>query len=96
MKVNFYATLRQIVGQKTLELDYDHAVTIRQLLDEVIRRYPLIRRELFDENGELYRHVHVLVNGRDTPYLDNALDTLVNPDDTISVFPAVGGGGISS
>ena len=34
----------------------------------------------------------VIVNGRDTPYLENAFDTVLKSEDRISVFPAVGGG----
>lgn len=92
MKVHFYATLRDIVGQKTIQVDLPAEATVRQLLDILIARYPPLKRELFDENGELWRHVHVIVNGRDAPYLKQALDTPVKPDDTINIFPAVGGG----
>jgi len=92
MQVHFYATLRAIVGQKTVEFPHHPGMTLRQLVQEIVAAYPLLRRELLDENGELYGHVHVLVNGRDTPYLENALDTPLQPEDSISVFPAVGGG----
>ena len=92
MIVNFYATLRQIVGKKTLEFEVRDGGTVRELVADIIQAYPLMQRELFDENGELYRHVHILVNGRDTPYLENAIDTHLQPDDVVNVFPAVGGG----
>jgi molybdopterin synthase sulfur carrier subunit len=92
VRINFYATLRQIVGGKTLDLEIPQGATVRQLLDEIIRAYPLIKRELFNENGELYGHVHVLVNGRDVPYLENVLDTVLSPQDIVTIFPAVGGG----
>jgi molybdopterin synthase sulfur carrier subunit len=92
MIVNFYATLRQIVGKKTLEIEMPDGGTVRELVAEIIQAYPPMRRELFDENGELYHHVHILVNGRDTPYLENAIDTPLRPDDIVNVFPAVGGG----
>lgn len=92
MRIIFYATLRQIVGGKTLDLDIPPGATVRQLLDEIIQAYPMIKRELFDEKGELYGHVHVLVNGRDVPYLENALDTVLSSHDMVTIFPAVGGG----
>lgn len=94
MRINFYATLRQIVGGKTLDLNIPEGATLRQLLDEIIQLHPLLRRELFDETGKLYGHVHVLVNGRDVPYLENILDTILKPEDTINIFPAVGGGSV--
>ncbi len=92
MKINFYATLRAIVGKKTVELDIPHGVSVREVVDAVIQVYPAMRHELLDEQGRLYQHVHVLVNGRDSPYLENQLDTPVLPDDTVNIFPAVGGG----
>jgi molybdopterin synthase sulfur carrier subunit len=92
MQVSFFATLRQIVGTKTVDFDLSDDTTIGQLIDLIVTRYPDLRRELLDESGNLYGHVHVFVNGRDVPYLENRLETVLKADDVISVFPAVGGG----
>ncbi len=73
MKVNFYATLRKISGQKTIEFDLDEGMTARQLLDLALERFPDMREELVDEDGNLYGHVHLFVNGRDSRFLENAL-----------------------
>lgn len=62
------------------------------LVEIVVTRFPAMRRELLDEQGNLWRHVHVFINGRDAPYLDNGLNTLVHQDDVVNIFPAVGGG----
>ena len=69
MKVNFFATLRQITGQKTVEFDLPDYVTAQQVLDAVIERYPAMRRDLLDENGQLHRHCHMFINGRGVPFL---------------------------
>jgi molybdopterin synthase sulfur carrier subunit len=92
MKVNFYATLRPIAGQKTIEFDLDEGITAQQLLDAVVLRFPAMRAELVDENGQLYRHVHLFVNGRDAPFLENAMDYRIKSGDKVDIFPAVGGG----
>ena len=92
MTANFYATLRPIVGGKKVELPFDGRVSVRQVLDYLVQRYPPLRDELLDEHGNLYRHVHIFVNGRDTPYLEQGVDTLLNANDVIDVFPAVAGG----
>jgi len=92
MRVDFYATLRQIVGTKTVDFPLPDGSTIGHLLEEVFIRYPAMRSELLDDEGQLHGHVHVLVNGRDVPYLKNTLNTVIHIDDTISIFPAVGGG----
>jgi molybdopterin converting factor small subunit len=65
---------------------------VRQLLGEILRLYPALRRELLNDKGELYGHVHIIVNGRDVPYLQDQMETVLAADDVISVFPAVGGG----
>jgi sulfur-carrier protein len=92
MIINFYATLRQIVGQRAVEIGIDREATIQALIDRVIQVYPPMRHELLNPEGELYPHVHVFVNGRDAPYLPQGLETRLNPDDKIDIFPAVGGG----
>lgn len=92
MKVNYYATLRQIVGQKTIDINIPPGSTIGFLVQEMVTRFPNLRPALVDAEGQLLRHVHVFVNGRDAPYLENQMDTVLKDDDVISVFPAVGGG----
>jgi sulfur-carrier protein len=92
MQVNFYATLREIVGQKSVEFTVIDGSTIGQLVDQMTTAYPGLRRELLDENGRLYGHVHVFVNGRDVPYLENQMETVLRAGDVVNVFPAVGGG----
>ena len=92
MKVHFYATLRDVTGQKTVDIDLPENATVRQLVDKIVTLYPLLRSKLLDENGDLWGHVHIFINGRDAPFLENALQTVIRPVDTISIFPAVGGG----
>lgn len=92
MQVRFYATLRDIVGGKTAEIAVDHDITVRELLAVIIARYPKLREQLLDENGDLYGHVHFFVNGRDAQFLTGGFETKIAPEDVINIFPAVGGG----
>lgn len=92
MKVNFYATLRPIVGQKTVELPIEDGATVQDVLEIIVEKYPDMRPELMDENGQLLGHVHLFINGRDAPYLEKMMETKIKPTDKIDVFPAVGGG----
>lgn len=92
LNVNFYALLREIAGRKTVALPLRPGVTVRELLDAVIERFPAMRESLFDEHGRLYGHVHVFINGQDAPYLEHALETKLSEDDAVDLFPAVGGG----
>lgn len=92
MQVNFYATLRPIVGGRTVHFDVGENITVQQLVDAVVTRFPKLRQELLNDEGNLYPHVHVFVNGRDAPYLPNGVETMIQPGDTIDIFPAVAGG----
>jgi len=92
MKVNFYATLREKVGKKTIDFDIPSGATIGVLIQKMVNQFPDLRVALVDADGQLRSHVHVFVNGRDVPYLENQMDTVLLEDDTVSVFPAVGGG----
>ena len=92
MQVHFFATLREIVGQKTVEISIDEGSTVRQLVEEIVRRYPALKREIIDEQGDLYGHVHVIINGRDFNFLDQGIEAVITSDDRVSVFPAIGGG----
>lgn len=92
MKVNFFATLRDIAGGKVVEFPLEEGVTAEYLLDAIVKRFPLMRKELLDQDGKMYGHVHFFINGRDVQFLDQGFQTHIMPDDTVNVFPAVGGG----
>ena len=92
MKVNFFATLRPIVGGKAVEFEIPAGTTAAELLNIVVERFPPLRVELLDEQGQLYPHVHMFVNGRDAPYLPDGMETVLKPTDTVNIFPAVAGG----
>ncbi len=92
LKVNFYATLRQIVGGKTILFQVPECITARELLALMIERFPALRGELLDAEGNLFGHVHFFINGRDVPRLDDVMETQIGREDTVNIFPAVGGG----
>jgi molybdopterin synthase sulfur carrier subunit len=90
--VNFYATLRPIVGGKTVEFPLPEGTTVQALLDTIIERFPAMRDELLDADGKLYPHVHLFINGKDAPYLASGMDTVLTSKDKVDLFPAVAGG----
>lgn len=92
MQVDFYSTLRDITGGKTVEFQWYEGITAGNILESIFERFPLMREQLLDAEGNLYGHVHFIVSGRDIRFLENQLDTPLKAKDTISVFPAVGGG----
>jgi molybdopterin synthase sulfur carrier subunit len=92
MKVNFFATLRDIAGGKIVEFPIEDNITAQQLLEVITERFPLMKKELVNAEGKMYGHVHFFINGRDVQFLDDGFQTQLMPDDVVNVFPAVGGG----
>ncbi len=67
------------------------AATLADAVDGLEAAYPGIKDRLVDESGELRRFVNVYINGEDVRFLDN-LTTKLNPNDEVSIVPAVAGG----
>jgi len=62
MRVAFYGIYRPIVGTNSIALD--DGLTVRQALALVAARYPVLRDELLDRDGQLYPWIPLYVNGR--------------------------------
>lgn len=92
MEVKFFATLRDIAGGKVAEIPVSHGVTAKEVLNAILVKFPAMEKELLQDDGRLFGHVHFFVNGRDVQFLPEDLETKIMPDDVITVFPAVGGG----
>ncbi len=92
MRVNFYANLRPLAGGKTVEVNVTGPMTARQALEVVTSTRPSLAQKIWQVQGELFDHIHVFINGRQSIFLRQGLETLVQSEDTLDVFPPVGGG----
>jgi len=92
MKVNFYATLRSIVGQKTMEINTQPGMTAMEVVNKVVEMVPALGPELLDAEKRFHRHMKFFINGREAEWLDHKMDTTIQTDDKIDIFPPVGGG----
>jgi molybdopterin synthase sulfur carrier subunit len=75
-------------GEKAVQAEGD---TVRDLLDDLDRRYPGIAGQLLNEDGSLHRFVNVYVNDEDVRFL-GGLETKLADGDSVTVLPAVAGG----
>ena len=91
MQVRVYATLRDLVNGKAIELDVRDATDVRRLLKQAEASYPALGAKLWNEHDELNKSIQVLVNGRAINFLQG-LETPVCPEDRVDLFPPVGGG----
>jgi len=88
VRVNLYATYRDLTGARHLELE---GATVGEVLARLLERHPELESELFEAEGVLSERVSVFLNGRDVRYLEG-LATPVGPDDVLDLFPPVAGG----
>ena len=88
--VKFFATVREITGVKSIELE---AETIRGLLQSLVVTYgDKFKDTVIDENtGNLKQFFSCMVNGKRIELLDG-YDTVLKDKDSVALFPPVGGG----
>ena len=65
--------------------------TVGDILHALVDQYPELSEAIWYANGSLADHVAVILNGRDIRHLDG-VDTPLTDDDTLDLFPPVGGG----
>jgi molybdopterin synthase sulfur carrier subunit len=75
-------------GERAVEAE---GATLRELLEDLETRYPGITQMVLTDDGALHRFVNVYVNDEDVRYR-GSLETEVDPEDTVSILPAVAGG----
>ncbi len=91
MVIQYFAMLREITRTRE-QVWNEPADTIGELLAAHCKRYgPSFRRWVLDEDGGLGQMAILLVNGHDVRDLDG-LQTHLQANDTISIFPPVAGG----
>ena len=90
VKVKFFAKFREIAGKKEMEFE---ARDVRSLLREISRRDEELGKAILeDRDGVKPRKVvRIFVNGREIKWL-RGLNTQLQENDVVSIFPPVGGG----
>ena len=90
LTLRFFATFREIAGQKVVEKTYDDDLTIGGLLTALEEEYPEMQEELLID-GDIKPQINVLKNGREVLHMQG-IETPLEDGDTISLFPPVAGG----
>ena len=92
-RVQLPAALREYAaGATDLEV---HAADVDGVLTELARRYPLLRRHLFNDAGALRQFVRVYLNEHDVRALTAGGATPVRTGDVILIVPSIAGGAAS-
>jgi molybdopterin synthase sulfur carrier subunit len=85
--IKFFGNLRQLAQSSRLPVE---GKSVGGILNELCRQNLALGEAIF-ENGQLRPHVRVVVNGHDVA-LEQGLDTPVEENDQVAIFPPLGGG----
>ena len=66
--------------------------TLRELVDDIASRNPGLRDALVGSDGQVHRFINIYVNDEDVRFL-GGLETPLEDGDSVSILPAVAGGG---
>ncbi|NJE85417.1 MoaD/ThiS family protein [Thermococcus sp. CX2] len=86
VKVRYFARFRSLVGKSEEELEVPEGVTVRNLIDILKERHPVLKNEVFAEDDDL-ADVNVSRNGRYVSF-----DEVLRDGDIVAIFPPVSGG----
>lgn len=89
--VRLYASLRELAGDRTVEVPLPDGATVWDVLIRLIELRPGLASHVLDGEGQVLRYVGVFVDGRDIRYLQG-LDTPVRPENEVYIFPPTAGG----
>jgi MoaD family protein len=90
--VKFIGALRHVSGVDEIALDSKEDISIREVMNEITREIPALKRSLIDQQLEDPRpNALILVNGREISVL-NGLETSLKNGDEIVLVPVVHGG----
>jgi molybdopterin synthase sulfur carrier subunit len=89
VSVKIPTPLRKVTsGESNVSAD---GANVRELIEDLERRFPGMRDRLCDEDGSLRRFVNVFVGDEDIRFLEG-LETALESGAEVSIVPAVAGG----
>jgi len=92
IKVHFLFNLRRIVGKKEVLLRLENGMTIKDLIELLIRQYgESLEKALKKDDGKINPSITFLVNGRNVDFI-KSFETILSNGDVVSIIPPAGGG----
>ena len=89
--LKFYATLRVSINLKSMEIDIETPVSMREILFLACQKADVDFTDKLLENNRIKKGTLLLIDGKNVIHMQG-LDTMVTPGSTVSCFPPSGGG----
>ncbi|UCE74446.1 MAG: MoaD family protein [Methanomassiliicoccales archaeon] len=90
IKVKLLKPFSDIAGKGMVDIEFEEE-NVEQALLELCRLYPDLKKELFNEQGEVTFSVNIFVNDKPISALED-VNTRLDEGDEILIFMPVGGG----
>lgn len=92
VRVKYFTFLRELVGRKEEEYEFETEPTVEKLIKIIAEKYGKEAKEyLFEKDGKLKENLSFLVNGKSIVSLNGPKTKLKNGD-ILAIIPPVGGG----
>jgi molybdopterin synthase sulfur carrier subunit len=93
VKIYTILALKEIVGQRELEISISEGSTVKNLISWMVETWgDRLSSHLFQPGSDrLLPHIRLMVNGRDIAFL-NGMETLLQEGDEFLMLPLVTGG----
>jgi len=90
MEWKLFADLREVAGERTVDVDVEAGETVGDALDALLATHPELEARVLDD-GDVADHVNLLRNG-DNVLDEESLGTELTESDELALFPPVSGG----
>ncbi|AMM53833.1 ubiquitin-like small modifier protein 1 [Pyrococcus kukulkanii] len=87
VKVKYLARFRTLTGIDEEIIELPEGATVKDLIEEIKKKYPKFREEVFGEGFDEDADANIAVNGRYVSW-----DERLNDGDVVGIFPPVSGG----
>lgn len=87
-----FADLAEHAGDKHVTVDAAAGDTVGDALEDLLDDRPALEGRVLDDDGELRSQINVLRNGTNVLVEAKGLETELEGDDELALFPPVSGG----
>ncbi|ELY47631.1 ubiquitin-like small modifier protein 1 [Natronorubrum sulfidifaciens] len=87
-----FADLAEHAGDKHVTVDTAAGDTVGDALEELLDGRPALEERVLDDDGDLRSQINVLRNGTNVLVEEEGLETALEADDELALFPPVSGG----
>ncbi len=91
MRVRLFASVREAAGVREVSIEVGPDTPLRDVVAKLVATYPKLAGKLADENGNLRDAVSIFANGRNVRLMEG-LDTRLQGDEDLAIFPPIAGG----